>query len=141
VVMAGPVPFKSTGTGKRGDRTPRGQRLFWGRPAQVRAARRFVVAGLASLAGHPGAHPGAGGVAGAGGVDGDLVALLVSEVVTNAVVHSAQAGRMGLCWCATNSTACGCGWKSVILAALACRGGVGMGWSRGGGGDWRWWRC
>src|SRR6266545_4139759 len=62
--------------------TTSGDRLFWGRPAQVRAARRFVVAGLA-LAGHPVAAV----------VDGDLVALLVSEVVTNAVVHSAS-GRM-----------------------------------------------
>jgi anti-sigma regulatory factor (Ser/Thr protein kinase) len=50
-------------------------RLFWGRPAQVRAARRFVVASLAS-------RPVA--------VDRDLVALLVSELVTNAVVHSAS---------------------------------------------------
>ncbi len=81
VVMAG----LALGKGRRGDRTPCGQRLFWGRPAQVRAARRFVVAGLAGHAGaHPGAHPGAGGV------DRDLVALLVSEVVTNAVVHSAS---------------------------------------------------
>src|SRR6266540_6833469 len=50
-------------------------RLFWGRPAQVRTARRFVVA---SLAGRPVA------------VDRDVVALLVSELVTNAVVHSAS---------------------------------------------------
>ncbi len=62
--------------------TTSGDRLFWGRPAQVRAARRFVVAGLA-VAGHPVAAV----------VDGDLVALLVSEVVTNAVVHSAS-GRV-----------------------------------------------
>jgi anti-sigma regulatory factor (Ser/Thr protein kinase) len=50
-------------------------RLFWGHPAQVRTARRFVVA---SLAGYPVA------------VDRDVVALLVSELVTNAVVHSAS---------------------------------------------------
>ncbi len=61
----------------------RGDRLFWGRAVQVRAARRFVVAGLAH------------GLAQAGGVlpvelDQDLVALLVSEVVTNAVLHSAS---------------------------------------------------
>src|SRR6266571_1107076 len=43
---------------------------------------------MAGLAGHAGAHPGAH--PGAGGVDRDLVALLVSEVVTNAVVHSAS---------------------------------------------------
>lgn len=55
--------------------TMSGDRLFWGRPAQVRTARRFVVA---SLAGHPVA------------VDGDVVALLVSELVTNAVVHSVR---------------------------------------------------
>jgi anti-sigma regulatory factor (Ser/Thr protein kinase) len=52
-----------------------GDRLFWGRPAQVRTARRFVVA---SLAGRPVA------------VDHDVVALLVSELVTNAVIHSAS---------------------------------------------------
>jgi anti-sigma regulatory factor (Ser/Thr protein kinase) len=55
--------------------TMSGDRLFWGRPAQVRTARRFVVA---SLAGRPVA------------VDRDVVALLVSELVTNAVVHSAS---------------------------------------------------
>jgi anti-sigma regulatory factor (Ser/Thr protein kinase) len=55
--------------------TMSGQRLFWGHPAQVRTARRFV---LASLAGRPVA------------VDHDVVALLVSELVTNAVVHSAS---------------------------------------------------
>jgi anti-sigma regulatory factor (Ser/Thr protein kinase) len=57
--------------------TMSGERLFWGRPAQVRTARRFVVA---SLAGHPIAIA----------VDHDVVALLVSELVTNAVVHSAS---------------------------------------------------
>jgi anti-sigma regulatory factor (Ser/Thr protein kinase) len=55
--------------------TMSGDRLFWGHPAQVRAARRFVVASLAPCP-----------VA----VDRDLVALLVSELVTNAVVHSAS---------------------------------------------------
>ncbi|HZD69559.1 MAG TPA: ATP-binding protein [Actinomycetes bacterium] len=55
-------------------------RLFWGRPAQVRTARRFVVAGLA---GCPVA------------VDRDVVALLVSELVTNAVVHSASGWEDG----------------------------------------------
>jgi anti-sigma regulatory factor (Ser/Thr protein kinase) len=55
--------------------TMSGDRLFWGRSAQVRTSRRFVVAGLAARS-----------VA----VDRDVVALLVSELVTNAVVHSAS---------------------------------------------------
>ena len=55
--------------------TMSGDRLFRGHPDQVRAARRFVVASLASCP-----------VA----VDHDVVALLVSELVTNAVVHSAS---------------------------------------------------
>jgi anti-sigma regulatory factor (Ser/Thr protein kinase) len=55
--------------------TMSGERLLWGHPAQVRTARRFVVA---SLAGRRVA------------VDRDVVALLVSELVTNAVVHSAS---------------------------------------------------
>jgi anti-sigma regulatory factor (Ser/Thr protein kinase) len=55
--------------------TMSGDRLFWGHPAQVRTARRFVVASLACCP-----VP----------IDRDVVALLVSELVTNAVVHSAS---------------------------------------------------
>jgi len=65
VVMAKPANTATLG----------GDRLFWGHPAQVRTARRFVLAGLA---GRPVA------------VDRDVVALLVSELVTNAVLHSAS---------------------------------------------------
>jgi anti-sigma regulatory factor (Ser/Thr protein kinase) len=70
VVMAKPA---NTATATLG-----GDRLFWGHPAQVRTARRFVLAGLA---GRPGAID---------RVDRDVVALLVSELVTNAVLHSAS---------------------------------------------------
>jgi len=64
-------------------RIARGDRLFWGRAAQVRAARRFVLASLAANLAQ------AGDTAGVE-VDRDVVALLVSEMVTNAVLHSAS---------------------------------------------------
>ncbi len=109
-VAAATVTNPNPATGPTPARIARGDRLFWGRAAQVRAARRFVVAGLtATLA--------QADDTAAMEVDRDVVALLVSEMVTNAVLHSASGQADGTLLVR----------YELELAATA---GAGIGWLR-----------
>jgi hypothetical protein len=112
--------------------TMSGDRLFWSRSAQVRTSRRFVVAGLA---GRPVA------------VDRDVVALLVSELVTNAVVHPASGRADGTLLVGYQLARDGLDpkrlrlrWRSATLAAQPILDAAGMRSNPAGGGAWGWWR-